>query len=53
MSLLVICKTPQIGLKTLVDNFSSSISLWMISGAKMQLGSLDPENVFPEIVGES
>jgi hypothetical protein len=37
----------------LIDNFSLSIGLGMISHAEMQLGSMKLEQLFPKIIGES
>jgi hypothetical protein len=46
-------RTPKICFDALVDNFSLSISLGMISYVEMQLGSLELEQFLPKIVGES
>jgi hypothetical protein len=52
LSLLARRKTPQKCFQTLVDSFSLSISLGMIGSVEMQLGSLEPEQFLPKIVGE-
>jgi hypothetical protein len=46
-------KTPQIGFQTLVDNFSLAMIMGMIGNVEMQLGSLETQQFFPKIVGES
>jgi len=45
-------KTLQLSFQTLIDNFSLAISLGMVVGVDMQLGSLELEKLFPKIVGE-
>jgi hypothetical protein len=53
LSLSVRCETYQICFQTLVGNFSLTIHLGMIDRVEMQLGSLELEQFFPKVAGES